>query len=240
VTQEKEKGMFYWDPMYFVFALPALLLAFWAQMRVRSAYNKYLKVPNSRGISGGEAAERLLSSQGLSGVGIEGTPGTLTDHYDPRDKTLHLSQGVAYGKSVAAVSIVAHEVGHAVQDATQYAPRRLRTGIVGLVTVSSWLGPLIFTGGMLFNSSSLSWVGLILFSSSVLFALVTLPVELNASQRALQMLTSSGLLVTSDEQNGARTVLNAAAWTYVAALAQVLATLLYYVTILSGSSRRRR
>ncbi len=108
--------MFYWDPMYFVFALPALLLAFWAQMRVRSAYNKYLRVPNSRGISGSEAAERLLSSQGLSGVGIEGTPGTLTDNYDPRDKTLHLSQGVAYGKSVAAISIVAHEVGHAVQD----------------------------------------------------------------------------------------------------------------------------
>ena len=232
--------MFFWDPMYFVFALPALLLAFWAQMRVRSAYNKYLRVPNSRGISGSEAAERLLSSQGLSGVGIEGTPGTLTDHYDPRDKRLHLSQGVAYGKSVAAISIVAHEVGHAVQDSTQYAPMRLRTGIVGMVTVSSWLGPLVFIGGMLFNSSSLSWLGLILFSGSVVFALVTLPVELNASHRALQMLTTSGLVVTREEEQGARQVLNAAAWTYVAALVQVLSTLLYYVTILSGPGRRRR
>ena len=232
--------MFFWDPMYFVFALPALLLALWAQMRVRSAYNKYLRVPNSRGISGSEAAERLLSSQGLSGVGIEGTPGTLTDNYDPRHKTLHLSQGVAYSKSVAAISIVAHEVGHAVQDSTQYAPMRLRTGIVGMVTVSSWLGPLIFIGGMLFNSGSLSWLGLILFSGSVVFALVTLPVELNASHRALQMLTTSGLVVTREEGQGARQVLNAAAWTYVAALVQVLSTLLYYVTILTGTGRRRR
>jgi Zn-dependent membrane protease YugP len=232
--------MFFFDPMYLIFALPALLLAFWAQARVRSAYSKYLRVPNERGISGVEAAESLLNSQGLSHISVEGVRGTLTDNYDPRDKVLHLSQGVADSRSVAALGIVAHEVGHAVQDSTAYAPMRLRTGIVPMVTVSSWLGPLIFIGGMLFNSSALAWVGVVFFSGSVVFALLTLPVEMDASQRALQMLKQRGLVVSGAEEAGARQVLNAAAWTYVAALMQVLATLFYYVTLLTGMNRRRR
>jgi Zn-dependent membrane protease YugP len=230
----------FFDPMYFVFALPALLLAFWAQMRVRSAYNKYLKVPNERRMSGLEAAQKLLGAEGLSHVSVEGTRGTLTDHYDPRDKTLRLSQGVADSRSVAALGIVAHEVGHAVQDNTAYVPMKLRTSIVPMVTVSAYLGPLIFIGGMLLGSTSLAWVGVLFFSLSAVFSLLTLPVEMNASKRALEMLTTRGLVATNAEAAGAREVLNAAAWTYVAALVQVLGTLLYYVSILGGMGNRRR
>jgi hypothetical protein len=233
--------MFYLDPLYLVFALPALLLAFWAQMRVRSAYSKYLRVPNARGMTGLEAAQHLLQSQGLGDIQIEGIPGELSDNYDPRNKTLHLSQGVANGRSVASLGIVAHEVGHAVQDQTGYGPMRLRAGIVPMVQVGAWLGPIIFfVGLLLFNSPDLAAVGLILFSLSAVFALITLPVELNASHRALQMLTADGLVIDAQEAAGARQVLNAAAWTYVAALVQVLSTLLYYVSILGGFGGRRR
>jgi len=230
----------FFNPMYFVFALPAMLLAFWAQMRVRSAYNKYLRVPNARGMSGLEAAEKLLGSEGLSHVSVEGARGSLTDHYDPRKKTLRLSQGVANSRSVAALGIVAHEVGHALQDATAYAPMKLRTGIVPMVTVSAYLGPMIFIFGMLLGSTSLAWVGVLFFSMSAVFALLTLPVEMNASQRALQMLTTRGLVASNTEAEGAREVLNAAAWTYVAALVQIMGTLLYYVSILGGMGGRRR
>jgi len=233
--------MFYLDPLYLVFALPALLLAFWAQMRVRSAYSKYLRVPNARGMTGLEAAQHLLQSHGLGDIQIEGIPGELSDNYDPRNKTLHLSQGVANGRSVASLGIVAHEVGHAVQDQTGYGPMRLRAGIVPMVQVGAWLGPIIFfVGLLLFNSPDLAAVGLILFSLSAVFALITLPVELNASHRALQMLTADGLVIDAQEAAGARQVLNAAAWTYVAALVQVLSTLLYYVSILGGFGGRRR
>jgi len=230
----------FWDPMYFVFALPALLLAFWAQMRVRSAYSKYLRVPNQRGITGLQAAQTMLSSHGLGHVSVEGTPGELTDHYDPRSKTLRLSQGVANSRSLAALSIVAHEVGHAVQDQTGYAPLKLRSGIVPMVTVSSYVGPVLFMIGLMFQTTGLAWAGLILFSASAFFAVLTLPVEMNASKRALLMLRTDGLVVQGTEEAAARQVLNAAALTYVAALMQVLSTLLYYVFLLTGRSSRRR
>jgi len=229
----------FFDPTYWLFALPALLLAMWAQMRVRNAYGRYLRVPNQRGISGLEAAQYLIRSQGLHGVQVEGTRGELTDHYDPRSKTLRLSQNVANSRSVAALGIVAHEVGHAVQDKTDYGPMRLRMGIVPMVQVSAFLGPLVFFGGLLFQSTSVAWLGLILFSASAVFALLTVPVERNASVRALQMLRSNGLVVQGQEDAGAKAVLDAAAWTYVAALMQVLSTLLYYVFLLGGFSRRR-
>jgi len=231
--------MFFWDPMYFIFVLPALLLAMWAQMRVRSAYGRYLRVANERGITGLQAAEQLLREQGLGHVSIEGTPGELTDHYDPRSKTLHLSRGVANSRSVAALGIVAHEVGHAMQDYTNYGPLKLRSGIVPMVTVSSYLGPILFMVGLLFQSMGLAWLGVLLFSASAFFALLTLPVERNASQRALQMLHTNGLVISQEEAVGARRVLDAAALTYVAALLQVLSTLLYYVFLLTGFSRRR-
>ncbi len=231
--------MLFWNPTYFLFALPALLLAMWAQNRISSAYAKYLRVPNGRGLTGGQAAEHLLRAKGLGHVRIEGTRGRLTDHYDPRSKTLRLSQDVARSSSLAALSIVAHEVGHAVQDHTNYGPLRLRSGIVPMVQLSSAFGPILFFLGLFMQSTNLAWLGLILFSASAIFAVLTLPVERNASQRALAMLTSTGLVVGRQEEAGARRVLDAAAWTYVAALVQVLSTLLYYVFLLSGFSRRR-
>jgi len=186
-----------------------------------------------------EAAQRLLASNGLEGVQLEGTPGELTDHYDPGKKRLALSRDVAYGRSLAGLAIVAHEVGHAVQDHTNYPLMKLRNGIVPMVQVGSALGPIVFILGYMFGASGLALLGLLLFSASAVFALLTLPVEMDASARALQMLTTNGLLVQRDETAGAKSVLDAAALTYVAALLQVLSTLLYYVFLLSGSSRRR-
>lgn len=232
--------MYFWNPVYMMFALPGLLLAMWAQARIRSAYGRYLRVRNAQGITGVEAAEQLLRSAGLGRVSIEGTPGELTDHYDPRTRTMRLSQTVARSNSLAAISIVAHEVGHAVQHATNYAPLRLRSGIVPMVTLSSYVGPILFFIGLMFGSTDLAYVGLFLFSATAFFALLTLPVEINASQRALQMLSATGMVTDVQERSAARQVLNAAAWTYVAALVQVISTLLYYVFLLSGSSRRRR
>jgi Zn-dependent membrane protease YugP len=224
------------DPLYFVFALPALLLAFYAQWKVRSAYSKYLRVPNWRGISGLEAAQRLLAQTGLR-LNIEGTPGELTDHYDPRTKTLRLSSAVANGRSVASVAIVAHEIGHALQDAQAYAPLKLRGGLVPALTVSAWVAPILFFIGWLAGNDSLAWLGIAGFGLATLFALITLPVELNASSRALSLLRSYQL-VDGRELGGAKAVLDAAALTYVAALAQTLSTLLYYIFLLTGARRR--
>ncbi|MFP4344120.1 MAG: zinc metallopeptidase [Anaerolineales bacterium] len=227
-----------WNPLYWVFTLPALLLALYAQWRVRSSYNKYLQVPNARGVSGVEAAQRLMRTAGFH-VNVEGTSGQLSDHYDPRKKVLRLSESVARRSSVASVAIVAHEMGHAEQDFKAFALLRLRSGLVPIVNFTSWLGPLLFMVGILFNSPGLAWVGVIAFAGAVLFSLVTLPVELNASRRGLRLLEESGIIVNEKEKRGAKQVLNAAALTYVAALAQSLSTLLYYVFILSGGRRRR-
>lgn len=230
----------YWNPIYFLFALPALLLGMYAQFKIKSAYGRYTQVTNSLGLTGVEAAQRLLQSNGLEHVQLEGTPGELTDHYDPSKKKLALSRDVAYGRSVAGLAIVAHEVGHAVQDHTNYGPMKLRNGIVPMVQVGAAVGPIIFILGYMLGTSSLAWLGLLLFSASGVFSLLTLPVETNASVRALQMLTANGLVVHREEIAGAKSVLDAAALTYVAALLQVLSTLLYYVFLLSGSTSRRR
>ncbi len=227
--------MFYFDPMYFVFMLPALALAFFAQMKVRSAYSTYTRVANSRNLTGLDAARIILPNEGLVGVQVEGTPGELTDHYDPRSKKLRLSAGVAQQPSIAALAIVAHEIGHALQDAHGYAPLKLRGAIVPAVTVSSWVAPLLFFIGFLLGVTQLAWLGIIFFGMSVVFALITLPVEFDASRRALKLLESYQL-ADGRELQGARSVLQAAALTYVAALAQTLLTLLYYVSILG---RRR-
>lgn len=221
----------YFDPMYFIFLAPALLLAFYAQIKVKSAYSTYTKVANERGITGLQAARIILPREGLSGVEIEGTPGELTDHYDPRSKKLRLSAGVAQQPSVAALAIVAHEIGHALQDNQGYAPLKLRGAIVPAVQVSAWVAPILFLIGFLLNIMSLAWLGVIFFAASAVFALITLPVELNASRRALNLLQTYQL-TDGRELQGAKAVLDAAALTYVAALAQTLATLLYYVTLL--------
>lgn len=233
--------MFLWDPRYLIFALPALLLAFYAQWRVRSAYERYSRKPNARGISGYEAARILLRSVGLDDIRIEKASGQLSDHYDPSKNILRLSPGVADGRSVASLGIVAHELGHVMQDATNYAPLRLRSGLVPAVSIGSWLGPLIFFAGFLLSgftgSTLIAWIGLFLFAGTVVFALITLPVEFNASNRALQLLRTYQL-ADGRELQETKKVLDAAALTYVAALAQAVSTMLYYVFLLTGFSRR--
>jgi len=224
------------DPLYFVFALPAFLLALYAQFKVQSAYGRYSRQPNMRGISGVQAAQILLQYAGLTNVHIEGTPGQLSDHYDPRGKVLRLSADVGNGRSVAALGIVAHEVGHAQQDFQGYMPLRFRSMLVPVTNLGTWLGPVLFFIGLLLNSVRMAEIGLIAFSAAVVFTAVTLPVELNASKRALALLRATNL-VDSRELNGARSVLNAAALTYFAALAQAISTLLYYAFLLSGMRR---
>jgi len=231
--------MFYFDPLYFIMVMPAVLLGLYAQYRVKSAYNKYLRVGNASRLTGMDAARQLLGAAGLSHVTIEGVSGQLTDSYDPRSKTLRLSEGVASSASVASMAIVAHEVGHAIQDERAYAPLRLRSFIVPGVQVGAWAGPLLFFIGFFFNIEPLAWIGLALFSLMAVFALVTLPTEFNASSRAMALLTSSGMIVGQAEEKGARAVLNAAALTYVAYAMQVLMQLLYYVMLLTGGRRRR-
>ncbi len=231
--------MFYFNPTYLIFVLPALLLAFYAQMKVRSTYNKYTRKANLRGITGLQAAQTLLPAMGLGHVNVEGTRGQLTDHYDPRSKTLRLSQGVAHTPSVASLAIVAHEIGHAQQDAQGYVPLKLRSGLVPAVQLSAWVGPILFMLGLVLNMLELAWVGVIAFAAGAVFALITLPVEFNASRRGLQLLRTYQL-ADGREMQEVKSVLNAAALTYVAALAQTLGTLLYYVFLLTGFGGRRR
>jgi Zn-dependent membrane protease YugP len=232
--------MFMWNPAYFIFIAPALLLMLFAQFKVQGTYRKYAQVANRLGISGLEAARRLLRANGLNHVEIKGIRGQLTDHYDPRSKELRLSDGVARSASVASLGIVAHECGHAVQDKTGYFPLRLRAGLVPMVNVGGYLGYIFFLVGLFLQITGLVWLGVIFFSGGVVFALATLPVELNASNRAMQMLSSAGLVRGEDELKQAKSVLNAAALTYVAALAMALFQLLYYISIAAGMSGRRR
>ncbi len=229
----------FWNPTYYLFALPAFLLALYAQWKVRTAYRRYMRVPNAAGVTGLDAARLLLARTGL-GVRIEGVRGTLTDHYDPRTKTLRLSPGVAQSASVGALAIVAHEVGHAMQDAQAFALLRLRSGLVPIVNFTSWLGPILFMIGWFMNYQPLASLGVIFFSGAVVFSLLTLPVELDASRRGTQLLEETKLVSGDEDLKGARRVLSAAALTYVAALAQSVSTMLYYLFLLSGSSRRRR
>ena len=225
------------NPMYYLFALPALLLGFYAQYKVKSTYTKYQKMRNRANMTGYEAAERLLRINGLHTVSIQETGGQLSDHYDPRSKQLGLSAGVARSPSVAALGIVAHEVGHALQDHQGYLPLKVRGAMVPAVQLGSWLGPILFIAGMLLPVGNLSLIGLLLFSGTLVFSLVTLPVEFDASRRAVAMLNQGGL-VNVEEGKAARQVLNAAALTYMAAAAQALSTILYYLFILGGRRRR--
>jgi Zn-dependent membrane protease YugP len=222
---------------------PALIFMIYAQVRVNSAFKKYSKIPNSQGITGTEAGERLLRANDLSNIKIEGVKSRLGDHYDPSKKVLRLSPEVAGTPSVAALGIVAHEVGHAVQDKTGYAFMRLRSSLVPAASLGSNIGFIcLLVGGLLYTLSevlgmAVVWLGVFLFSLAVLFTFVTLPVEFNASNRARQMLRSTGM-VSTEEYNGASAVLSAAALTYVAAMLQAVAQLIYYIMIAVGGSRR--
>jgi Zn-dependent membrane protease YugP len=209
--------MFFWDPTM-ILLIPALILAFYAQMKVRSAFRKYSQIRNSRGITGYQAAMHILQMNNLSDVAVEEVPGSLSDHYDPRDKTVRLSSENYRGTSLAAVSVAAHEVGHAIQDAIGYAPLRIRHSILPATNLGSWAAFPLFIIGFLFNSPLLVDIGIVLFAGVVVFHLVTLPVEFNASSRAIAQLSGGGY-ITTDETRGAKKVLNAAALTYVAATA---------------------
>ena len=226
-----------WNPTYWLFAAPALILALIAQWWVRSSYQRYSEVRNGANITGLEAARRIMQRIGLH-VNIERAQGTLSDHYDPRSKTLRLSEGVANRPSVASVAIVAHELGHAHQDAQAYVPMQIRSGLVPVVNFTSWLGPILFMLGWWLSLRPIAWLGVIAFGGAALFALVTLPVEINASRRGLRLLEETGILTSRQDKRQARRVLTAAALTYVAALAQAVSTLLYYVFLLGGGRRR--
>jgi len=227
----------FFDPLYFVFALPPLLLALWAQFKVKGTYNKWSEVRNMYGLSGAETVQRLMYSNGIPGVKIEPIGGELSDHYDPSDKTVRLSEGVYAVPSVAAMAIAAHELGHAQQDQVGYTMMRVRAALVMPVNIGSNLAPWIFMAGMFLSMPALAWLGVIAFATAVAFHLVTLPVEFDASARALKMLQGTGL-VSSQDYDGAKAVLSAAAWTYVAGALQSLAILLYFVFRASGLSNR--
>ena len=232
--------MFFLDPTYLCFMAPGLLLVMFASWYVNSAYRKWSRVPVRSGMTGAEAAQRLIMSGGLNGVQIQGIGGNLTDNYDPRDKVLRLSQGVANTASVASVAVAAHELGHAMQDAEGYFPLRFRAALVPAVNIGSWLGWILIFAGIILNMVNLAWVGILVFSGGALFALATLPVELNASARAKQLLADTGIVAGPDERAGVNRVLNAAALTYVAALATAVLQLLYFVSLVGGMGGRRR
>ncbi len=232
--------MFFFNTNYLIFMLPAFLLMLIVQLYVNSAYKKWSQIPARSRISGAEAAQRLIRTAGLYDVRIEGASGRLTDHYDPRDKTLRLSQGVYEGRSVASLAIAAHELGHAMQDRDGYFPLRLRSAMVPAVNIGSYLGWILIIIGILLKMTGLAWLGVLVFAGGTVFALATLPVELNASARAKRLLVETGLIVGDDEQGGVNKVLNAAALTYVAALITAVLQLLYYVTLVFGMGGRRR
>lgn len=227
-------GPGFFNTSYLIYMLPAFILMLVTQMYVRSAYNRWSRVPARSGITGAQAAQRLMQYGALYGVQLEGVRGQLNDHYDPRSKTLRLSAGVYQNSSVAALAIAAHELGHAMQDKEGYGPLRLRSLLVPAVNIGSYLGWIFILIGLFLNFTTLAWLGVIIFSSGAVFALATLPVEFDASARAKKLLRDAGIIQTADEQRGVNAVLNAAALTYVAALVTAVLQLLYYVSLVGG------
>jgi hypothetical protein len=225
---------------YLMYMLPAMILMMLVQMYVRSAYSKWSRVPARSRFTGAEAAQRLIQSAGLYNVRVEGVQGELTDHYDPRSKVLRLSRGVYSQSSVAALAITAHELGHAMQDKEEYFPLRLRAALVPAVNIGSYLGWILIIIGIFLQMTGIAWLGVLVFSGGALFALATLPVELNASARARRLLAESGLIQGEDEMKGVSNVLNAAALTYVAALITAILQMLYWVSVVLGMGGRRR
>ena len=226
--------MLFFDPKYLMFIAPALLLAFWAQMRIRTTYSQAMQVPAP--LSGAAAARHILDSAGLQFVAIEQVPGHLSDHYDPREKVLRLSPEVYGQRTLAAVGIAAHEAGHAIQDATQYLPLVVRNAAVPVASFGSGFGIIMAMIGLMIQISTLFWLGIGLFACVVFFQLVNLPVEFNASSRAKTQLVALDI-VNPSEMSYVNKVLNAAALTYVAATLQAVLTLLYFVLRFAGSNR---
>lgn len=225
----------YYDTSYFVFVLPAFLFALYAQAKVSSAFNRYSRVMAQRGLTGAEIARRLLNDAGLNDVTVTAVPGRLTDHYDSRSRQLRLSEEVYHRSSLAAVGVAAHEAGHAIQHAVGYSPLAIRNAIIPVAQFGSQLAFPLFFIGFLVNLWPLVTIGVLLFGAAVVFQIITLPVEFNASGRAVALL-EQGNYLTSSELPGARAVLNAAALTYVAATAMAIAQFLRLLAL----SRRRR
>jgi uncharacterized protein len=230
--------MYLFNSSYLLYMLPAFIIMLVTQWYVNSSYKKWSRVPNRNRLSGADAAQRLIRNGGLIDVRVEGVAGNLTDHYDPRQKVLRLSQGVYQSQSVAAVAIAAHELGHAMQDHEGYFPLRIRAALVPAVNIGSTLGWILIFIGMLIQSTGLAGLGLIIFAGGAVFALATLPVELNASSRAKRLLAETGLITGEDEQRGVNQVLNAAALTYVAALITAVMQVLYFASMIFGGRRR--
>ena len=225
------------DPLFWILVVPGLLLGVYAQWRIKINFAKYSQVGTLDGITGAEVARRLLNSKGLQDVAVESTPGILKDHYDPRDKTLRLSQEVYFAPTVAAAGIAAHETGHALQDLEHYLPLEARTYIVPAVELASKIAPWLFVAGTLLQISTLAWVGIILFGSSSLFAFLTLPVEFNASARAQELLVSQRIIQGDEQIAGVQKVLGAAAWTYVAAAVSAIGSWLFVIFMLLPQAR---
>ena len=231
--------MLFFDPTYMIYMLPAIILMLVTQGYVNSAYRKWSQIMARSRLTGAEVAQRLISAGGLN-VDVDGVRGKLTDNYDPRQKVLHLSEGVYNSSSVAALAITAHELGHAMQDRDGYFPLRLRAAMVPAVNIGSYLGWILIFIGLILRMTNLAWLGVLVFSGGALFALATLPVELNASSRAKQLLTNTGMIAGEDERRGVNNVLNAAALTYVAGLFAAVMQLLYFISMVGGMSGRRR
>ena len=244
--------MLFFDPLYLIFMIPAFILMGITSWYVKHAYKKWSQVRTNSGLTGAQAAQQLISRSVYSGVEgsaelrnvrVLGIGGNLTDHYNPQDKSLYLSPGVANSASVASVAIAAHELGHALQDAEGYAPLRFRSMLVPAVNIGSNLGWILIMVGLFLRSTnlgtSIAWLGILFFAAGAVFALATLPVEFNASARAKQLLAQSGIIRTEEETRGVNQVLNAAALTYVAGLVTAVLQLLYYVLLVGGGGRRR-
>jgi hypothetical protein len=235
-------GLF--DPLYWMLLAPALLLSIWATVKVKRSFARASQIAPSTGMSGAEAAARVLATHGLRNVAIEPAEGFLSDHYDPRHKVLRLSPDVYQGRSLAAVGVAAHEAGHAIQDATAYGPLAIRNGLVPMAAVGSNLSFILFFVGLMLGAAHTFWgrnlvlAGIVLFAATVVFQLVNLPVEFDASRRARQVLVTNGIIAPQEEREVAR-VLNAAALTYVAATLTAVLTLLYLL-IRSGLLGGRR
>jgi len=224
---------------YLMFMLPAFLLSLIIQLYVNASYSRWSQIRNRTGVTGAQVAQRLAESMGMYDLKLQGTPGKLTDHYDPRNNVLGMSRDVAQGTSVAAMAITAHELGHAQQDQQNYSLMRLRSAMVPVVNIGTTVGWIFILIGLLLQIGDLAWLGLFAFSAGAIFSIATLPVELNASKRARALLKTNGLITSEEEQKGVNQVLNAAAMTYVAAIASSVLQLLYFGSMVGGIGRRR-
>lgn len=225
---------------YLLYMLPAILLSLIIQLYVNASYTRWSQVRNRTGLTGAQVAQRLADHMGLYQLQLKGIPGQLTDHYDPRNDVLSMSQDVAQGTSIAAMAITAHELGHAQQDKQEYLPMQFRSAIVPIVNIGTTVGWIFILLGLMLQIGNLAWLGVFAFSAGAIFSIATLPVELNASKRARQLLQANGMITSEEEQKGVSQVLNAAALTYVAAIATSVMQLFYFASLAGGMGRRRR